>query len=118
MEGGHILKDDLYGELSSGARRVGRLSLRFMDACKRDIKSAHIIIESWTFGAADRNNWRQAVQSGMRKAEERRNEMWTEKRESVGEKGHRRKEPSLYPWSLYDSSSMNIGGRKKTRNNM
>ena len=88
MEDGHILKDDLYGELSSGARRVGHPSLRFMDACKRDIKSAHIIIESWTFGAADRNNWRQAVQSGMRKAEERRNEMWTEKRE------RRRERPS------------------------
>ena len=38
--------------------------------CKRDIKFAQISIESWEFAAADQNNWRQAVQSGMRKAEE------------------------------------------------
>ena len=88
MEDGHILKDHLYGELASGARRVGRPTLRFTDACKRDIKSAHIIIDSWKVGAADRNNWRQVVQSGVRKAEERRNEMWTEKRE------RRRERPS------------------------
>ena len=49
MEDGHISKDDLCDELASGARRLlvqDRPALRFRDACKRDIKSAHIIIES------------------------------------------------------------------------
>ena len=77
----------IYGELAYGARRIGRPALRFRDAWKRDIKSPQISIESWESAAADRKNWRQAVRSGVRKAEERRNELWTEKRE------HRRERP-------------------------
>ena len=71
---------DIFQRTSSGARRVGRPALRFMDACRR-IKSAQMSIESWESAAADSNNWRQTVQSDMRKAEERINKLWTEKRE-------------------------------------
>ena len=80
MEDERISKDVLYGELASGARCVGRPALWLSDACKRDIKSAQTSIELWESAAADGNNWLQAVQSGMRKAEERRDELWTEKR--------------------------------------
>ena len=82
MEDGRIPKDILCGELASGARRVGRPAVRFRAACKRDIKSAQISIESRESTAADSNNCRHAVQSGMRKAEESRNELWTDNRES------------------------------------
>ena len=49
-----MAKDILLGELAFGARRVGRpaLALRFRDACKRDVKSAQISVESWEFEAA------------------------------------------------------------------
>lgn len=45
-EDGRIPKDVLYDELASGARHVGCPVLQFRDACKRDIKSAQISIES------------------------------------------------------------------------
>ena len=64
MKDGRIPKDVLYSELASGTRCVGRPALRFRDACKRDIKSAQISIESWEATAADRNNLRQAMVSG------------------------------------------------------
>ena len=50
---------------------VGRPALWFRDACKQDIESVQISIKSLESAAADRKNWRQALQSGMRKAEER-----------------------------------------------
>ena len=37
--------------------QLGQRRLRFRDACKQDIKSAQISIESWEPAAADRNNW-------------------------------------------------------------
>ena len=58
--------------------------LQFRNACKRNIKYVQIGTESWESAAADCNNWRQAVWSGIRKTEERRNELWMEKRESGG----------------------------------
>ena len=38
MEDGRLPKDILYGQLTSGARPVGRPALRFKDACNRDIE--------------------------------------------------------------------------------
>ena len=61
IENGRIPKDILCGELASGARRDGRPSVRFRAACKRDIKSAQISIESRESTAADSNNCRHAV---------------------------------------------------------
>ena len=84
MEDGHIPKD---GELASGARRVGRPVLRFRDACKRDIKSTQIGTESWESGATTGDRMC-GVASEKRKnrtvdgeENERRTELWTEKRE-------------------------------------
>ena len=54
--------------------------LQFRNACKRNIESVQISIESWESAAADCINWRQAVWSGIRKTEERRNKLWMEKR--------------------------------------
>ena len=90
MEDGRIPKAVLYGELVSAARRVGLPTLLFGDTCKRDIKCAPTSIESWESAAVDGNIWRQAVRSGIRKAEETRNELWIEKRE------RRRKVPLAY----------------------
>ena len=86
-------------QVCSGARRVGRpgllwckacrpsrYALLFRDPCKREIKYVQINIFSGESVAADRINWRQTVKSGVRKAEEKRNELWTEK--SVWEKSH------------------------------
>ena len=88
MEDERIPKDVLYDENASGTRHVGRPALWLIDACKRYIKSTQINIDSWEYTATARSNWRHAVQSGMRKAEERRNELWTGKRE------RRRERPS------------------------
>ena len=84
MEDGCIPKPVLYGELVSAARRVGLTTLLFSDTCTRDIKCAPTSIESWESVAVDGKIWRQAVWSGIGRAEERTNELWTEKRE-VGE---------------------------------
>lgn len=53
-------------------------ALWFRDAYKRDTNCAHI--SSRRNLTADCTNWQQAVWSGMRKAVERRNDMWMEKR--------------------------------------
>ena len=49
--------------------------LQFRNACKRNIESVQISIESWESATADCNNWRQAVWRGIRKTEERRNKL-------------------------------------------
>ena len=54
--------------------------LQFRNACKRNIESVQISIESWESAAANCINWRQAVWSGIRKTEKRRNKLWMEKR--------------------------------------
>ena len=67
--------------LASGSRRVGCPALRFKDACKQGIKSAQIGMEFLEYAAVGRNKYRHAVWSGIGKAEESRNELWTEKSE-------------------------------------
>ena len=53
--------------------------LQFRNACKRNIEYVQTSIESWESVAADCNNWRQAVWSGIRKTEKRRNTLCMEK---------------------------------------
>ena len=61
----HIPMDVLYGELASGARRVGRSAVH---GC---LQTRYLIsIDSLESAAADYDNWQQAVQSGMRTAGE------------------------------------------------
>ena len=90
MEDERIPKDVLNDENASGEKHVGRPVPWLIDACKRDIKSTQINIDSWEYAARERSNWRHAVQSGMRKAQERRNELWTEKRERARERERER----------------------------
>ena len=85
MKDGRPPKDVLYGELASGARRVGRPALRFGDACKRDIKSAQMNIESWE-SAETATTGESIVERRRQKKEETNCER---RRECVGEKGHR-----------------------------
>ena len=65
---------------------IQAVQLRLWDVCKQDIKSTLIGIETGEPAAVDCDNWRQAVQSSIRKAEERRNEvfeLWLEKRGEI-----------------------------------
>ena len=81
MEDGRLPKDVLYGQLTSGSRAVGRPMLRFKDVCKRDMRSADIDPETWEETAADRSAWRQAVRSGVERAEAKRDQQWRDRRE-------------------------------------
>ena len=53
-EDGRMPKDILYGQLTSGARPVGRPALRFKDACNRDMKACDINPKGWEAVAEDR----------------------------------------------------------------
>ena len=72
MGKGRIPKDLLYGQLESGTRPTGRPYLRYKDTCKRDLKSAHIEVDTWETMAPDRTKWRHVVKDGMRMAEDDR----------------------------------------------
>ena len=61
MEDGRIPKDLMYGELSTGKRKKGRPHLRFIGACKRDMKACGIDTNSWEVHAADRSAWKALV---------------------------------------------------------
>ena len=71
MEDGRIPKDVLYGELAFGRRPAGRPALCYKDVYKRDLKVTDIDTGSWESLAEDRGRWRQAVQSGVRRGEEK-----------------------------------------------
>ena len=53
MEDGRIHKDLLYGEIIPANRPVGRPKLRFKNACKRDMKSLNVPIDTWESHADD-----------------------------------------------------------------
>ena len=93
MEDGRIPKDILFGELAMGRRPVGRPALRFKDVCKRDLKLTDINTGSWESLAEDRSGWRQAVQAGVKRGEEKRNNRW--KRKERG--GNRDRIPTQRP---------------------
>ena len=81
MEDGRLPKDILYGQLATGTRRVGRPSLRFKDACKRDMKACNIPPDSWELQTKDRIAWRQRVGKGIADANARRGQLAAEKRD-------------------------------------
>ena len=95
MEDGRIPKDILFGELAMGRRPVGRPALRFKDVCKRDLKLTDINTGSWESLAEDRSSWRQAVQAGVRRGEEKRNKQTDgrEKNEEETEAGFQPSDP-------------------------
>ena len=80
MEDGRLPKDILYGQLTSGARPVGRPALRFRDACNRDMKACDISPKDWEAVPEDRTAWRQATHKGIERADEKRHQHAAEKR--------------------------------------
>ncbi|KAI8502470.1 hypothetical protein Bbelb_200580 [Branchiostoma belcheri] len=66
---GHVSRMDqsrlphqvLYGQLADGKRDRGRPKLRFVDVCRRDLKSFHIGA-AWESLAMDRTSWRCQLQ--------------------------------------------------------
>ena len=74
MEAGRLPKDILYGQLTSGARPVGRPALIFKDACNRDMKACDIGPKDWEAVAEDRIAWRQATHRGIERADEERHQ--------------------------------------------
>ncbi|KAI8519361.1 hypothetical protein Bbelb_026180 [Branchiostoma belcheri] len=68
---GHVSRMDqsrlphqvLYGQLADGKRDRGRPKLRFVDVCRRDLKSFHIGA-AWESLAMDRTSWRCQLQQG------------------------------------------------------
>ena len=65
MEDGRIPKDLMYGERSTGKRKKGRPHLRFIGACKRDMKACGIDTNNWEVHAADRSAWKTLVWKGL-----------------------------------------------------
>ena len=80
MEYGRLPKDILYGQLTSGARPVGRTALRFKNACNRDMKACDISPKDWEAVAEDRTAWRQATHGGIERADEKSHQHAAEKR--------------------------------------
>ena len=79
-EDGRLPKDILYGQLTSGARPVGRPALRFKDVCNRDMKACDISPKGWEAVAEDRTAWRQATRRGIERADEKKHQHAAEKR--------------------------------------
>ncbi|TWW62323.1 hypothetical protein D4764_04G0009700 [Takifugu flavidus] len=65
MDDGHIPKDILFAELSSGKRQKGRPQLRYKDVCKQDLKSFNISLDNWEVTAQDRLKWQKALRTGL-----------------------------------------------------
>ncbi|TWW56370.1 hypothetical protein D4764_08G0003570 [Takifugu flavidus] len=65
MDDGHIPKDILFAELSSGKRQKGRPQLRYKDVCKQDLKSFNISLDNWEVTAQDRLKWQKALHTGL-----------------------------------------------------
>ena len=82
MDDDRIPKSILYGELSVGQRRKGRPQMRFIDVCKRDLKSTNINPNTWESSAANRVLWRASVKTGLRNAELSRAEHLVNKRDA------------------------------------
>ena len=82
MEDGRLPKDILYGQLTSGARPVGRPALRFKGACHRDMKACDLSPKGWEAVAEDRTHTarRQATRGGIERADEKKHQHAAEKR--------------------------------------
>ena len=93
MEDGRLPKNILYGQLTSGARPVGRPSLRFKDACNRDMKACDISPKDWEAVAEDRTTWRQATHRGIERADEKRHQ------HAAGKRMRRKQNAALPPMS-------------------
>ena len=66
---GRIPKEVLYRQLTTGVRKVRHPALRFMDACKCDLKACKIHPNNWEDPASDCALWRRTVKEGIKKAD-------------------------------------------------
>ena len=80
MDVGLIPKEVLYGQLTTGVRKVGLPTLPFMNACKRDLKACEIDPNNWEVAASDRGRWGRTVKEGIVKADVKRHQKAEEKR--------------------------------------
>ena len=86
---GHVIRMDdtrlpkqlLYGELSSGLRKVGGQKKRHKDHIKAVLKNFEIPPERLESLATDRSGWRSKCHEGARKSEQKRNEKLRIRRE-------------------------------------
>ena len=90
MDVGRIPKEALQQESGNS----GAPTLRFMDACKRDLKACEIDPNNWEVAASDRASWRRTVKEGIVKADVKRHQKAEEKRA-------RRKNSSTFPSSNF-----------------
>ena len=101
MEDGQILKDILYGELTSGQRSIGCLQLRYKDACKRDMKALNININSWEDLAANCTSWRSTLHKQLQNSEKKLTAVAAEKQAHKKETAANRPE-SMHRCNLCD----------------
>ena len=80
MSDSRIRKQMLYGELSQGARKVGRQRKRFKDSLKAYLKDFNIDITTWENVASDRPVWRSMIHKGALHSEVQRSNAAKEKR--------------------------------------
>ena len=59
----------LYSELVDSRRKRGRLTLRFKDVCKRDLKNLNVGTDKWEELANDRDKWRSSVYKSLKERE-------------------------------------------------
>ena len=80
MDDGRIPNEDLYGQLTTGVRQVGRLVLRFKYARKRDLKACEIHPNNSEDAACHRACWRRSKNEVITKADVKRHQKDEEKR--------------------------------------
>ena len=81
MHDNRIPKQLLYGELSSGKRKVGGQKKRFKDNVKVSLKNFKINTDTWESLAVERSSWRSALASGALTAEQQRQQHAEQKRQ-------------------------------------
>ena len=65
MSDDRIPKQLLFGELTTGARTVGRPLLRWKESLKDTLKQSHISTTQWQDTATDRSTWRRSFHDGL-----------------------------------------------------
>ena len=71
MEDGHIPKDILHSQLTTGSWSVGCPLLCYKDVCKKDLKWTEIDTESWETVADDCSMWRRVIKDGLQRSKRR-----------------------------------------------
>ena len=65
MSDDRITKHLLFGELTTGARTVGRPLMRWKDSLKDTLKQSNISTTQWQDTATDRSTWRRSIHDGL-----------------------------------------------------